>query len=276
MATKEQNTKATTSLANWRFWDQHVQNDMPSGNFINAATVLIAAGPPLISQAAFGLNTTEGNTVTGAAELGANNIAYPVGVVENFGLNQNRMIQKLFEIGSKRSYHIPGRTVGTVSIGRVLFWGPSLMRVLYAYYPSNKMQQGGAGAWPLSRSGQEKEIEGGTPQIKDLAGYGASKEDPNTATPENSDFFINLASDLFDHPMGLMCYLRDAEDEPYGAFYLEDAYIQTHSFNINASSVLVAEGVSCQYDRLVPINITSAVSANSERRAATGTAGGSQ
>ena len=257
MSAQDTKVKATTSLSNWKFWEQHVQNDMPGGNFINAATVLVAAGPPRLNQAGF----------TGAQAN--SNLAFPIGVVENFGLNQNKMIQKMFEIGSKRSYHIPGRTVGTFTIGRVLYWGPSLLRVLYAYYPSSKMQKGGAGAWPLSNSenSSEKDLNQNTPQVLDLAGYGASQENPSTVAAENSDFFINLASDLFDHPLGLMIYLRDAEDEPYGAFYLEDCYLQAHSFNINASSVLVAEGTSAQYDRLVPINITSAVAAGSPRRA---------
>jgi hypothetical protein len=258
------NIKATTDLSNWRFWDQHVQNDMPGGNFINAATVLVAAGPPRLSQT----GTAAATDVTADINLDqTTNIAFPIGVIENFGLNQNRMIQKLFEIGSKRAYHIPGRTVGTVTLGRILYWGPSLMRVMYAYYPHTKI----LGANGLDKVERELGTNGrNTPQILDTPGYGSDDEKVETVEPENSDFFINLASDLFDHPLGLMVYLRDAENEPYGAFYLEDTYIQAHSFNINASSVLVAEGVSCQYDRLVPVNIRSAVENSSARRVSTG------
>jgi len=136
------------------------------------------------------------------------------------------------------------------------------MRVMYAYYPTAKMK----GSNKLDSVERELGTNSSrTPSIKDPAGYGGRPEEITTVEPENSDFFINLGSDLFDHPLGLMIYLRDAEDEPYGAFYLEDVYIQAHSFNINASSVLVAEGVSCQYDRTVPINIKSAVSAGSPR-----------
>jgi hypothetical protein len=264
MATTKAGPQATTSLSNWRFWDQHVQSDMPGGNFVNAASTLLAAGPPRLSQATGG---TDGTEDAGMQNLTARNLAFPIGVVENFALNQNRMIQKLFEIGSKRAYHIPGRTVGNISLGRVLYWGPSLMRTMYAYYPVVKINNGGAsGANKLDQT----ELTGNdriTPNIKDIPGYGASAENTATVEPENSDFFINLASDLFDHPLGLMVYLRDAEDEPYGAFYLEDCYIQAHSFNINASSVLIAEGVSCQYDRLVPINIKSAVMSSDSTRA---------
>jgi len=228
---------STTSLGTWNWSENHVQNDLQGGEFVNAATTLIAAGPPRLNDTARigGITGTEGK-----------NVAFPIGVIENFGLNQNKMVQKMFEIGSKRAYHIPGRTVGAITLGRILYWGPSLMRVLYAYYPPANTKGGNIidNVNPGSSD---------TPEVFDTPGYG-----PKTTTPNlNADFFINLASDLFDHPLGLMVYLRDAQNEAYGAFYLEDCYLQGHSFNINASSILVAEGVSAQYDRLVPINIVA-------------------
>jgi len=228
-------TNPTTSLNNWQWWQNHVQSDLQGGEFVNAATTLIAAGPPRLPS--------------GTQNIGSlNNLAFPIGIVENFGLNQNKMIQKMFEIGSKRAYHIPGRTVGAITLGRILYWGPSLLRVLYAYYPSNKIN-GGQGAYPVDSIGL-----GGSPtppEVKDSPGYGAAP----SANSGNTDFFINLASDLFDHPLGLLVYLRDAQDDCYGAMYLEDVYLQAHSLNCNASSILIAEGCSAQYDRLVPINV---------------------
>ena len=222
----------TTNISNWNWWQNHVQSDLQGGEFVNAATTLIAAGPPKLP--------------TGTNSIGGlSNMAFPIGIVENFGLNQNKMIQKMFEIGSKRAYHIPGRTVGAITLGRILYWGPSLLRVMYAYYPSSKM---GSGVHAVDSVGAGTAA---TPEIKDPAGYGAAPG-PNSG---NTDFFINLASDLFDHPLGLLVYLRDAQDDCYGAMYLEDCYLQAHSFNINASSILIAEGVSAQYDRLVPINV---------------------
>ena len=226
---------STTSLSNWNWWQNHVQTDLQGGEFVNAATTLIAAGPPSLA----------GKT----SEEAMSSLAFPIGIVENFGLNQNKMIQKMFEIGSKRAYHIPGRTVGAITLGRILYWGPSLLRVLYAYYPPADADKGG-GTHPLDGVGKNGAK---TPQVNDPAGYGST---PGGKTG-NTDFYINLASDLFDHPLGLMVYLRDAQNDAYGAFYLEDTYLQAHSFNINASSILIAEGVSAQYDRLVPINVTA-------------------
>jgi len=241
----QSNSGVTTSLSTWEFWQNHVQADLQGGQFVNAATTLIAAGPPRLSQANSGPELD--------VDRAGADVAFPIGIVENFGLNQNKMIQKMFEIGSKRAYHIPGRTVGAITLGRILYWGPSLLRVLYAYYPPTKMPPG---ANKLSKA----DIKGPPPNliapIKDTAGYGRALNNQNPKG-QNTDFFINLASDLFDHPLGLMVYLRDAQDQAYGAFYLEDTYLQAHSFNVNASSVLVAEGVSAQYDRLVPINIVT-------------------
>lgn len=256
-------TQATTSLANWKFFDQHVQSELQGGQFVSAATILVAAGPPRLDDVA----RTSGNALnvpSGAgAEESAGEIAFPIGIVENFGLSQNRQLQRMFEIGSKRSYFVPGRTIGSLSLGRVLFFGPSLLRVLYAYYPIDKItaRLPNNVAHKLGNlRAQQTGLGARTPIILDEPGFGRGQLADGTQLPaeDNSDFWMNLASDLFDHPTGLMIYLRDAQNDSYGAFYLEDVNLQAHQFNVNASSVLVAEGVSAQYDKLIPINITLA------------------
>ena len=236
--------QATTSLANWKFHENHVQSELQGGQFISAATILIAAGPPRLADASGALPAG----LAGKAE-----IAFPIGVVENFGMSQNRQLQRMFEIGSKRSYFIPGRTIGSVSLGRVLFFGPSLLRVMYAYYPTSKFSDFPSGnvANPLANNLTTKDLGNRTPKVLDKPGFGAKQNDRAL----NADFWVNLASDLFDHPTGLLVYLRDAQNEAYGAFYLEDVNLQAHQFNVNASSVLVAEGTSAQYDKLIPVNI---------------------
>ena len=233
--------KSTTRLSNWRYWDQHVQSEVEGGQYINASTIMIAAGPPRLSDA------TKGDIAS------ANDIAYPIGILENIGIAQNRGLQRMFEIGSRRSYFIPGRTVGSVSLGRVLYYGPSLLRVLMAYYPHSKIKGANSIGGENENSAFGRELDGGarTPQILENPGYGGGKG------ANNRDFFINLASDLFDHSLGLLVYIRDSNDDSYGAFYMEDVHISSHSININASSVLVAESVTAQYDRIVPINVNN-------------------
>jgi len=223
----------TTDILNWDFENAHVQRELDTGDFVNAASTLIAAGPPKLADA--GDSRLDQGVATDPADLSEiSTFAYPIGVVENMTLSQNRQLQRLFEIGSKRSYFITGRTIGTVALARTLFHGPSLLRVLYAYYPSSLIN-------PTVASLNQSE----SPTYVDAL----------TNNPGFADYFINLDSDLFDHPFGLLMYMNDSSRDRYGAVYLEDAYINTHQKNVASGSVLIAEGVTVQYDRAVPIDV---------------------
>lgn len=253
MATRREIGDSTT-VNNWQWQSEHVERKLRQGEYVSAESVLIAAGPPRFDQVAF-QGSTLGESNDGAA--GDNTTkggVYPIGLIENFGISQNKQLQRLFEIGAKRSYFIPGRTMSSLNMGRVLFWGPSLMRVLYAYYPGIKVPM--ADGISLEEADDGVGINGNhdeAPDIK-LAPGGVAGE----GVGRKASFFINLASDLFNQPLGLMCYLKDARDQVYGAFYLEDVFLQAHQFNINSSSVLIAEGVAAQFDVVVPVDVDGA------------------
>ena len=226
---------ATTSINNWNFEEHHVQRELDASDFINAASTLIAAGPPKIADA--GDARLDSGVATNPVELSElSTFAYPIGVIENATISQNKALQRLFEIGSKRSYFVVGRTIGSVAIARTLFHGPSLLRVLYAYYPASLINTTVAS---LNKS------------------VPSSNVDALSSNPGFADFFINMDSDLFDHPFGLLFYMNDSSRDRYGAFYLEDAYINSHQMNISSGSVLLAEGVQIQFDRAVPIDVSA-------------------
>jgi hypothetical protein len=223
----------TTDFSNWDFLNYRVQSELKGGQFVSAESTLVAAGPPTLPS---------GNT---GAE---NGIAYPIGLLESVGLQQSRQLQRIFEIGSTRSYFVPGRTVGSLSLGRTFYYGPSLLRVLYAYYSSAASASGpaiGTGATQSTKTllGANTAIDG-LHQIRRTPGYGF--------------MFIDLASDLFAQPTGIAIYFKDANYETLGGFYLEETYIQGHQMNISSGSVLIMEGASAQYDRIVPLNVESA------------------
>ena len=54
----------TTSLANWDRHHRHVQHELDGGEFLNAASTLIAAGPPLLRQ-----TNVRGNEVISFGEV---------------------------------------------------------------------------------------------------------------------------------------------------------------------------------------------------------------
>jgi hypothetical protein len=246
-----------TSFSGWDWHTKHVEDRLKQGEYVSAETILIAAGPPRFDQVAFaGAGASAANQQnTAPAAVGAGAV-YPIGLIENFGLSQNKQLQRLFEIGSKRSYFVPGRNIASFSLGRVLFWGPSLMRVMYAYYPHSKILLAN-GATADEASNEDGIFVAGkdldAPNVVNAPGTVMGSDAERKAS-----FYINLASDLFNQPLGLMVYMKDIRDQIYSSFYLEDCYIQAHQLNLNASSVLVAEGVSGQCDTVVPVDISGA------------------
>lgn len=227
--------ESVQGLSRWNFRTQHVQRELEPQDFINAATVLICAGPPRI--------VSPGELHGASASRTSATYMFPIGVVENMTIVSNRQLQILFEIGSKRQFYIPGRVVPQISLARTLFNGPNILRALYAYYPASKIH----------------------PRVSPIAqtptsAFGAT-ECPIQETPGFMDFFINLNSDLFDRPFGLLMILKNDCNKPYGAMYLENAFINNHQMTVNASSTLVAEGTTIQFERIVPIDIGAVASA---------------
>jgi len=81
-------------------------------------------------------------------------------------------------------------------------------------------------------------------------------EDIETAGQDN--FMLNLSSNLFNRPIGLMIMFKDSGNSNVAACYIEDCYIQSHSFSIQADAVILSEQVQIQFDRIVPVKIQQA------------------
>ena len=221
-------------LARWNFRTQHVQRELEPQDFINAATVLIAAGPPRIVSPGELVGVSQGDQRLQATYL------FPIGVVENFTLVSNRQLQILFEIGSKRQFYIPGRVVPQISLARTLFNGPNILRALYAYYPKDR----------LPAAQRQVQLTQFSPNSTSTV-----SQCPVAEVPGYVDFWMNLNSDLFDRPFGLLIILKNDCNKPYGSAYLENAFINNHQITVNASSTLVAEGTTIQFERAVPVDV---------------------
>lgn len=220
-------------LARWNFRTQHVQRELEPQDFINAATTLIAAGPPRIVSPGQLRGVSQAQTQrTSAVYL------FPIGIVENMTIMSNRQLQILFEVGSKRQFYIPGRVVPQIQISRTIFNGPNILRALYAYYPASQIHPR---VFPLAQ----------TP----TSSFNEITQCPINEIPGFADFFINLNSDLFDRPFGLLIIMKDDCNRPYASFYLENAFINNHQLQVNASSTLVGEGTTIQFERIVPVDI---------------------
>jgi hypothetical protein len=226
----------TASFDKWKPYENYVQSGgegpgMVDGRYVSGTFVGVFAGPPRLSTVGGALGVGSAITTPGQASQ----IVYPIGITQNFNISQNRNFSRIFELGSERSYHISGRTMGQIGLGRVLYHGPSVLRTLYAYYQDllpptlvpSVFSNVGSGAMP-------------NPHDVQLA-------------PGYENFYINLASDLFSQPIGLLVVVKDSNLDTYGAFYVESCFVPSHSFATDSQGVVVQEQVSLQYEMLVPI-----------------------
>jgi len=200
---------------------------------MNAAYTVIAAGPPRLANVG-------GPEFLGAALAAGSGsedmLAYPIGVVQNFNLSHNMQVSRVFEIGSVRSYFIPGRVMGQLGLGRVLYHGPSLLRVLYAYYsdiiPPTLVN----------------------PVFSNVGAATVANPHDVIIPPGYENIFLNLASDLFTQPVGLLMLMKDSNEDTLGAGYFESCYIPNHSLTTDAMGTLIQETAAVQFERLVPVN----------------------
>lgn len=118
-----------------------------------------------------------------------------------------------------------------------MYHGPSLLRMLYAYY-------------------QDLVPPTVVPFV--FANPGAA----NVANPHDvkippgyENLFLNLASDLFSQPIGLLMYFRDSNEDTVGAIYMEGAYVPSHQIATDAGGTVIQESAAIQFERAVPVAV---------------------
>lgn len=225
-----------TGLSNWSPYQAHVQGGLKEGNFLNGQFILICAGPPFFNQ--IDLPEDGGSMV------------YPIGLTQNVALSQNKAISRIFEIGSDRSYFISGRSVGQLSLGRVVYHGPSLLRALYAYYDTSDDAMPGS----FKMESLTGTAVGGVNPFTEGDGAAEHSGLHSVKIPPGYDnMFLNLASDLFSQPMGLMLLFKDNQENTVSSVYLDQCYVPQHSIAVDAQGLIIQESVGIQYEKMVPI-----------------------
>lgn len=99
-------------VSNWDFSNKHLDSSITKDNFMSSARSIMYAAP---------------------YQSGANGTAsfHRIGVVQNYTWNEDRQVEMIFELGSEVPYLIPGRTVGQISLSRILIFGKDIVNVLY-------------------------------------------------------------------------------------------------------------------------------------------------
>ena len=192
--------------------------------FVSAESVIVAAGLP----------AWDDNTLTDMI---------PIGLVENANIQQNKALQQLFEIGSRRPFFVPGRHQIQAAMSRVIFNGPSLMKALYYLVGENTEGTANASLGGIN--------------IDDLPGYGNFSDSTQDLSADSDPLWINLASEMFNHPFGLAFLLKNMEGGNYGGVFLEECFVQAHQFSVASQQTVLLENVSLRAARVVGISAES-------------------
>lgn len=228
MTLQEEDYGASTSPDNWDFRNYHVASDLGgqnAGRFGTSEGMFLAAGPPRAKD-----NRGQSTSVT----------VFPIGVVDNISLNQNKLIQQMFECGSRRSYFVSGRTTGSLGLSRPLFNGPSLLRAT-----QGRALSPGLGSRASATS----------PGLFPNGGVGRSDGVGLPVNENETEVWINLQSEVFDRPLGIFAYLIDQRKRPIASMYIEECMIQGHGMNMAAQGITIPENISMMFDRIVPVAV---------------------
>lgn len=229
-----------TSFSNWNFNQEYVAKGARAGQHVTAASTLVCSGPASLNS----------DTSTPVESGGVS--VFPMGFLQSYAIQQAKQIQRMYEIGSSRAYFIPGRTMGSLSIGRLYYHGKSLLRVLYPTYKSDSFDMGTKDSGEDYQSSDGDKMEHPSSQL-------LPPEEGNNykikVSPGEDSLFLNLGSDLFNRPFGMCLYFKNSFNTSVGAVYLENCYIEGHQFSVNSGEIALMEGASAQYDRMVPMKV---------------------
>ena len=204
----------------WDFKNNYVEPaalNADSGNytnFISSESCLLVAGPPMANL------VTDVSALTG------------IGLVEGVQISQQKNVNQLWEIGSRQSYFMPGRTMVQAQLSRVLFNGNNLMGAVYT-------------------AGAQKVFTGYVVDESDKPGI------TNTGTVGN--FYVDLASSFFNKPFGLGIVIQDSEQDPVQIMYLENCNIISYQLGIQAQQLMVVDNMSirCSRVKTVPYSVST-------------------
>lgn len=195
-------------------------NEISINDIVESGTVLIAAGPADLGAA--------GKVDTGFRVV-------PIGLIETAQINMNKPLSRIFEIGSKLSYIIPGRTVGGIALNRVFFDGPSLLKVLYA----GEVKDDSADVNHKFANYMSNEVITGSNAFAHIG---------------SGNIAMNLASSFFEQPVGLAFYFRDQQNDTVGQMYFEGCNVNSYNMGISANMNVLTESVNMEFVRCRPIN----------------------
>ena len=187
----------------WNYRANNVGQLTPNdyiGKFIEGETILLAAGPPVYDP----------DSMDDIAQM------HVIGMTQQVGITEGKQIQRVFEIGSRKGFLVPGRAAGSMVISKIWANSDSLLGSLY------------------------REV--------------ATDQEPFYREPGYNYKFTNLQSELFNYPIGILMMIHDQNDDMVAASFFECCYVNSRNWGVSAQGVVTAENVRIDYEEQYPID----------------------
>ncbi len=156
-----------------------------------------------------------------------NNVANltSIGLVDGITLSQTPNLQRLFEIGSNRSFFTRGKTISSVTMSKMLADQKNILMAL----TSN--------AYSL--------------------GSNTNQNSPATANT-TPDISMNLDSEYFAVPFGMLMLFKtrggnSGDGKLLSAVYLEYCMFANYQVSVASSAPVLMDNVAIEFDRVVPV-----------------------
>ena len=152
----------------------------------------------------------------------------PIGLVDGIGYSQTPQLQRLFEIGSNRSFFTRGKTISSITFSKMLADQKNILTALM----------------------QNAYVDKASTNNSSL---GSADTTPNVA--------MNLDSEYFGVPFGLMLLFKtrggnSGDGKVLSAIYLEYCMFASYNFNVSAQAPVIVDNIAIEFDRTVPVGLT--------------------
>jgi hypothetical protein len=216
--------------SNWNYRENFVQEDEGQGTagmFIAAESTLICAGPATISD-----------------QLSV----IKIGLSPSIQISQNIPQQRIYEIGSVRCHIVNGIPVGGLTISRMIYNGPSLLRAIYGtLYDAN------GNLTPLGSQGLGGSSLANATNLANAWANIANSPDQVMVNDNNTQLWLSCWDQRLKLPFGLAIYMQDVAGNDVGGCYYEGCKVNSSQYGQSSGQMVMMEGISVAFDRAVPI-----------------------
>jgi hypothetical protein len=143
-----------------------------------------------------------------------------IGHLQTVQFQQQKPTQPVMAIGSGRSFFVSGKAQGQATLGRLFVNGRNLLRV-------------------LQHNARRRSL-----PVQEM--------DDRAANRYQSQFYVNLDSELYLIPMGLGVIFRDKIHDLLGGFYVELSMITSYAIAFSAGQNMILEQSNLVFDRMLP------------------------